>query len=126
MQVAVTGAWKQPPFIILLLLMAAFGYFLYRKLIWDLADEVRDGGSFLLVYKGSVEVRVPLANVMNVSMNQFSNPKRLTLRLRTPCALGDEIVFMPKLLSAFNPFARNPIAEDLMRRVDNARRGETA
>jgi hypothetical protein len=109
-------------FVIQPLLMMALGFFLFRKMVWDLADEVRDGGGFLLVRKGSMEQRVPLANVMNVSMSQFSNPKRLTLRLRKPCEFGDEIAFVPKMpLFRFNPFARNAVAEDLIRRVDAAR-----
>ncbi|BFI96724.1 MAG: hypothetical protein RSP_22340 [Rhodanobacter sp.] len=125
--VTFTHASKQPIFIIQPLVMMAFGYFLFRKLVWVLADEVRDGGSFLLVRKGSVEVRVPLANMMNVSMGQFRSPKNVTLRLRVPCELGDEIAFIPKRPTfQFNPFARNPIAEDLMRRVDDARRGDKA
>jgi hypothetical protein len=95
---------------------------LYRKLIRDLADEVRDGGSFLLVRRGGVEDRVQLSNVMNVSMSQFTNPPRLSLRLRTPCKFGDEVVFVPKMPRfQFNKFARNAVAEDLIKRVDSAR-----
>jgi hypothetical protein len=124
---AFTDARKQAIFIIQPLLMMAFGYFLMRKLVWDLADEVCDGGSYLMVRKGAIELRVPLTNVMNISMGQFSNPKRLTLRLRKPCEFGDEIVFIPKQPTfQFNPFARNAIAEDLMHRVDDTRRGESA
>jgi len=113
---------SQAMFVIQPVLMMVFGFFLFHKMVWDLADEVRDGGSFLLVRKGSVKQRVLLANVMNVSMSQFSNPKRLTLRLRTPCEFGDEIVFIPRLpLFRLNPFARNAVAEDLIRRVDAVR-----
>src|SRR5579875_3300113 len=102
------NAWKQPIFIIQPLVMMAFGY-------------------FLLVRKGPVEQRIPLANVMNVSMSQFTHPRRLTLRLRTSCAFGDEIAFIPRLpVIQFNPFARNAIAENLIRRVDDTRRGKTA
>lgn len=112
------------PFLFLPLVMLIFGYFLFRKLVWDLADEVQDGGTYLLVRKGSVEQRVQLSNVLNVSMSQFTNPRRLTLRLRAPCEFGDEIAFIPKCsVWQFNPFARNPVAEDLMRRSDAARNG---
>jgi hypothetical protein len=94
----------------------------YRKLICDLADEVRDGGSFLVVRRGAVEDRVQLSNVMNVSMSQFTNPPRLSLRLRTPGKFGDEVVFVPKMPSfQFNRFARNAVAENLIQRVDRAR-----
>lgn len=105
------------------LMLAVFAV-VYRLLIWGLADEVRDAGDTLLVRRGSTEARVALADVMNVSLSQFTNPRRLTLRLRTPGVFGDEIVFIPKApVFQFNPFARNAIAESLIRRVDAARRG---
>lgn len=111
-----------PVFLIGPLVMLVFGFVLFRKLLWELADEVKDGGSFLLVRKGSIEARVQLANVMNVSMSQLTNPKRITLRLRTPGTFGDEIVFIPKSpVFQFNPFARNAVAEGLIQRVDRAR-----
>ncbi len=121
---ALGDEWKRPIpiFLIQPLVMMAFGYILFRKLVWNLADEVRDGGSYLLVRKGSVEQRVLLTNVMNVSVSQFTNPRRLTLRLRRPCELGDEITFILKQPTfQLNPFARNAIAEDLLKRVDAAR-----
>lgn len=114
-------------FLLVPALMLVFGFLLFRKLLWNLADEVQDGGSFLLVRKGAVEKRIPLADILNVSMSQFTNPKRVTLRLRNPCELGDEIAFIPKMpVFRLNPFARNAVAEDLMRRVDQARRGALA
>jgi hypothetical protein len=110
------------PFVLVPIAMAAFGAVLFRKLVWDLADEVSDGGDFLLVRKGSVEDRIRLANIMNVSTGFSTRPPRLTLRLRSPGKFGDEIAFIPMREFTFNPFARNPIAEDLIRRVDAARR----
>ena len=119
---AATGAWrKEPVFVIQPLLMAAFGFFLFRKLLWDLADEVRDGGNYLLVRRGSVEERIALASVMNVDSSQFTNPRRITLRLRAASKLGDQIVFIPKTSFQLNPFARNPVAEALILRIDRLR-----
>lgn len=117
------GAFTKAPFIVVMpVLMFVIGFLVMRKFIWDLADEVRDGGSFLVVRRGDVEDRVQLANVMNVGMTQFVNPPRLTLRLRTPGKFGDEIAFIPKMPAfRFNRFARNEIAEDLVKRVDRAR-----
>ena len=106
------------------LLMLVFGFTLFRKLIWDLADEVEDFGDYLRVRRGGIDERVNLTDVMNVSMNQFSNPRRLSLRLRKPGAFGDEIVFIPQTQGLrLNPFARNPIAERLIQRVDRLRSG---
>ncbi len=110
-----------PQFLIGPILMLVIGFVIFRKLVWDLADEVCDGGDFLIVRRGSVEDRVQLADIMNVSISQFSNPPRLSLRLRKPGKFGDEIVFSPPRTSVFNPFARNPVAEDLIKRVDRAR-----
>ena len=102
-------------------ILVVFGAIMFRKLVWDLADEVRDGGDFLLVRRGKVEERLLLENVMNVSMSQFTNPRRLTLRLRTAGKLGDEVAFIPKSPLRLNPFARNPVAEKLIARVDRLR-----
>lgn len=117
-----TGGWRQEPmFIVQPLLMIAFGLVLFYKLVWDLADEVRDGGTFLLVRKGSVEERVALTSVINVDSSQFTNPRRITLRLQTAGKLGDQVVFIPKASFQWNPFARNPVAEALITRIDRLR-----
>jgi hypothetical protein len=116
---------NQPMVLVGPVLMLVLGFFLFRKLIWDMADEVRDGGDYLLVRRGDVEERVPLSNVMNVSLSQFTNPRRLTLRLRSAGKFGDEVVFIPASSFRFSPLARNPVAEDLMRRVDSLRHPET-
>lgn len=114
----------EPSMLIAPVAMLAVGAWLFWKFVWPLADEVADAGSFLRVRRGPVELRVPLADILNVSMSQFTNPRRVSLRLRVPGQLGDEISFIPKGTGLqFNPLARNPIAEDLIRRVDAARRG---
>lgn len=117
-------AIHSPPqiFLVFPIVMLVIGFALFRKLLWDLADSVDDARDYLLVRRGSIEQRVMLANVMNVSVSQFTNPQRLTLRLRSAGPLGDEIVFIPKQPGLrLNPFKRNEIAENLMRRVDEAR-----
>lgn len=117
-------AHAPPPefFFVVPLLMLALGFVLFRKLVWGLADEVDDFGDYLRVRRGSIDERVNLADVMNVSMSQFMNPPRLALRLRKPGALGDEIAFIPKMpVFRLNPFARNAIAERLIQRVDQLR-----
>lgn len=115
--------WRQQPMMLAApVFMAVIGIFMFRKLVWDLVDEVQDAGSYLLVRKGNVEERVQLANIMNVSFSRFSNPRRMTLRLRTPGKLGNEITFIPRMpFFGFNPFGRNAIFESLIQRVDQAR-----
>ena len=105
------------------LVMMAFGFFLFKSLVWVLADEVRDCGEYLIVKRKDVEERIMLADIFNVSMSQFTNPPRISLRLRKSGKLGDEVLFMPIQNFRLNPFARNEIAEDLMKRTDSARSG---
>jgi hypothetical protein len=93
----------------------------YPKLIWTLADEVYDGGDYLLVKRGRIEERIALSDIMNVNSSVMVNPPRITLRLARPSKLGDEVAFSPVRPMTLNPFARNPIADDLIVRVDAAR-----
>jgi len=101
-------------------IMAVFGYFLMKKMVFDLADEVSDAGDALIVRFGSEEERVPLSEIMNVSYSYMSNPNRVTLTLRTPGSFGKEISFAPpwQLL----PFSKSPVVVDLIERIDAARR----
>jgi hypothetical protein len=111
-------------FLLMPLIMAVFGVFLFRKLVWDLVDDVSLTGDALIVRKGGIEERIRLADILNVSVTQMTNPTRISLRLRKKCWLGDEIVFMPKSEFRFNPFARNPTGEKLILLVDRARQME--
>ena len=76
----------------------------------------------MLFRSRDVEERVLLSNVMNVSVTPHMNPPRITLRLVEPCRLGSEIAFSPATPFTWSPFAKNPVAEDLIVRVDKARR----
>jgi hypothetical protein len=99
--------------------MAAIGYFIFKKLIFDLADEVTDAGDALIVRFGSEQQRIPLSEIMNISYSYMTNPPRVTLTLRTPSQFGKEVSFSPP--TRFVPFAKSPIVADLIERVDAAR-----
>jgi hypothetical protein len=101
--------------------MVILGYFVMKKLVFDLADEVLDDGDSLVVRFGSDQDRIPLSQIMNVSYSYMSNPARVTLTLRTPGRFGKEITFSPP--QRFVPFAKSPIVADLIDRIDAARRG---
>jgi len=70
--------------------------------------------------KGELTARIELRDIMNVGATQMSNPRRVTLKLRTPGELGDEIVFIP-IRQGMSPFARNAFVDELVVRVDAAR-----
>lgn len=119
----VHGSFAPPmfPFLLIPVLMAGFGYVLMRALLFDLADEVEDHGDSLTVRKGDTTARIALADVINVNAAPFVNPPRIELMLRKDTPLGRKIVFSPQRPFTFNPFARIPIADDLIRRVEEAR-----
>ncbi len=107
-------------FFVMLIFMAILGYFVMKKLVFDLADEVLDEGDSLVVRFGNDQERIPLSQIMNVSYSYMSNPARVTLTLRTPGRFGKEITFSPP--QRFLPFAKSPIVADLIDRIDAARR----
>ena len=105
------------------ILMAVFGFFVMKKLVWGLADEVYDCGDSLLVRIRGEEDRIALSNIMNVSASTFVNPPRATLKLVVPGKFGDEVAFCPTSgWFMFSPFAKNEVIENLIIRVDRARR----
>ncbi len=115
------AAKRELIFLVIPCVMAIFGFFMMKKLLWDLADCVEDGGDFLLIKNRGEQDRVMLSNVMNVSVSQAMNPPRITLKLIEPGKFGNEISFSPATDFALNPFSKNKIAEDLIVRVDRAR-----
>jgi hypothetical protein len=94
------------------LVLAVFGYLLMRWLLFPLVDEVWIDGDDILVRNSGQEERFVVTNIVNVEDSQFTNPERITLTLKEPCALGRVIVFLPpwRLLH----FTRHPIAEELI------------
>ncbi len=98
----------------------------YKHFFWALADEVYDEGDCLRVRKGSQEERIAFRQMPNVAAPRMMNPRQISIRLRAPCSLGDEIIFLPKRRNDFtlslSPCVRDPVVEDLILRVDAARR----
>lgn len=106
-----------PP--IVALVMAAFGYFIMKKFVFDIVDEVWDTGDELLVKNGGHEQRVPLSEIMNVSYSFLTSPPRVTLMLRYEGLFGKEITFSPP--GRFG-FSRDPVITELIERIDARRR----
>jgi len=110
-----------PIFTGVLAFAALAGLLLMKLFIWKLADEVYDCGDSLLVRRGGVEQTVPLAEITNVALALFSRPPRITLQLAKPGKFGRSIVFTPPTSPGLEMFGRNPIADDLVARVQRAR-----
>ena len=122
--ISINDGLRDVMFLVVPCLMAPFGYVLMKKLVWDLVDEVYDGGDFLVVRNRGKEYQVSLVDIVNVNSSMAVNPPRLTLKLRGVSAAGDlgsEFSFSPPKSFTLNPFAKNEVAEDLIVRVDKAR-----
>jgi len=104
------------------LAVAIIIYAVLKKLVFDLADEVWDEGDALRVRFGEEEERIPLAEIINVSYAGITNPPRLTLTLRTAGRFGREVTFSPQQSFLSPLFRPNPLVNDLIERVDAARR----
>ena len=97
-------------------------YAVFRRLIFDLADEVVDEGDALRVRFGDEEERIPLAEIINLSYAGITNPPRITLTLRTAGRFGREVSFSPQQGFLSPLFRPNPLVGELIERVDAARR----
>jgi hypothetical protein len=104
------------------IVMAVVGYTFMKKLVFDLVDEVFDDGNALVVRNGGKEDRIALSNIVNVSYSPYVNPPRVTLSLRRPSVFGERISFCAP--ARFIPFASSPVIDDLIKRVDAARRSD--
>jgi uncharacterized membrane protein YbhN (UPF0104 family) len=107
------------PFLIVPIVMMAFGYFLMKKFIFDVVDEVWDDGDALVVKNKNQSERITLADIKNVNYTVMVSPPRVTLLLRRPTIFGDQVTFCPPL--RFVPSAAGPVINDLIERVDQAR-----
>ena len=98
------------------------GFLVYRTLIAGLLDEVWLDGDDLLLKNRREQLRVALRDVMNINASTLTNPRRITVMLRTGSRFGRELSFIPAsprgLFSAFRP---DPVATELIERVDSLR-----
>jgi hypothetical protein len=102
--------------------MLVIGWFVMRRLVFDLADEVYDEGDALRVRNGGDEERIALADIVNVSYAGMTNPPRITLTLRNSGRFGREVTFSPAQSFLGPLFRANPMVRELIDRVDAARR----
>jgi hypothetical protein len=117
--ISVLAGQRALPFLIVPLAMIGFGYFLMKKLVFDLVDEVWDDGDALVVKNGGQDERIALADIKNVNYSPIVNPPRVTLSLRRQTAFGDQITFCAPV--RFIPLTSSPVITALIDRVDQAR-----
>jgi hypothetical protein len=113
---------QSPPLPVLIVpaLAAAFIYFVMKKLIFDLVDEVLDAGDALIVRNRGQEDRIAFSDIVNVNYTPRVSPPRVTLSLRRASVFGAEVTFCAPI--RFVPFSSSPVINELIQRIDAARR----
>lgn len=82
------------PFALPPLLMAAYGYWWMRTHLFNVADEVLDAGSALVVRRGGQEERIVFSDIKNIRYEPASKfPANVTLSMRRATVFGDNITF---------------------------------
>jgi ABC-type uncharacterized transport system permease subunit len=116
-----SSAAHQPsmPMLVIPVGIGLFGFFVMKKYVFDLVDEVYDCGDSLLILNDNREVRISLPGIKNVSYSQLQNPPRVTLSLRRQTVFGTEIAFSPRM--QLWPFAKDPKILELIDRIDRSR-----
>jgi hypothetical protein len=107
------------PLLTVPVLMAILGYWIMKKLVFGLADEVLDAGDALIVRSGGQEERISLSDIKNVSYSRYMNPPQVTLSLRRQTVFGDTIAFCAPV--SVVPLRSSPVIDDLINRADSAR-----
>jgi len=106
------------PFLIVAIVMTVV-FFISKKLIFDLVDEVWEDGETLVVRNSGQEQRIALVDIKNVNYSPLISPPRVTLSLRRPTVFGDEVTFCAPVRMV--PLAPSPVINDPIERVDRAR-----
>src|ERR1700747_3312719 len=80
-------------FLIAALLMGVFGYWMMKKVMFNLADVVLDAGDALVVRSGGQEERTALSDIKNVNYSPYMSPPQVTLSVRRHTVFGDTVAF---------------------------------
>jgi hypothetical protein len=90
--------WQNPlpTLMALCVLVAFFGYFLWKLPIHRVADMVIDGHDHLVARRRWTQEIIPLANVAAAQVSTGLGVHRIAIRLRVPCRLGQQIEFLPQ------------------------------
>ena len=92
---------------------------MFKKMAWDLADEVYDNGDSLVFRKDTKEQVVPLEEIINIDYSHLGSPERVVVHVRDKGPIGDELAFA--LPMRLNIFSKSPLVRKLIERVDEAR-----
>ena len=99
--------------------MGLLGFIMFKKMVWDLADEVYDNVDSLIFRKGRVEQIVELKDIINIDYAHLNSPERVVIHTRKKGEIGNELAF--SLPMRFNLFKKSPYVRELIERVDKSK-----
>jgi hypothetical protein len=109
--------WAGLQSLLTLIVVMVIFFFIWKKSIFDLVDEVWEDDDTLIVKNRGQQQRIDLADIKNINYNQSSKSPRVTLSLRRPTIFGDQISFVPIGPMLGGP---SPVINELIDRVDAA------
>jgi hypothetical protein len=117
--------WQNPlPTVMALCVLVTFlGYFLWKLPIHRLADSLIDCHDHLVARRRWTQESIPLASVAAAQVSTGLGVHRITIRLRVPSRLGQEIEFLPQASLWSSLSGVQQVASDLR---DRANRANTA
>lgn len=119
----IDGSLRQnplPTMMALCVLVAFFGYFLWKLPIHRLADLVIDGQDHLVARRRWTQEMIPLANVAAAQVSTGLGVHRIAIRLRVPSRLGQQIEFLPQASLWSTLAGVQQVASDLSDRANRA------
>jgi hypothetical protein len=114
--------WQNPlPAVMALCVLVSFlGYFLWKLPIHRLADSVIDCHDHLVARRRWTQESIPLARVAAAQVSTGLGVHRITIRLRVPSRLGQEIEFLPQASLWSSLSGVQQVASDLRDRANRA------
>jgi hypothetical protein len=114
--------WQNPlPTVMALCVLVTFlGYFLWKLPIHRLADSVIDCHDHLVARRRWTQESIPLASVAAAQVSTGLGVHRITIRLRVPSRLGQEIEFLPQASLWSSLSGVQQVASDLRDRANRA------
>lgn len=70
------------------------GLFMSHKFAREPVEGVWMEGETLIVRNKGKEERLPMQQIRKMTPSQYLNPRRLTIELFSPCAFGEQIIFL--------------------------------
>lgn len=116
------GITKENGFGLLVLIGASIYTFLsFKRLLWDLADEVFDCGDSLIFLKSGTKTKVMLSDITHVEYNHSHSPERVKVFVNTSNANKYEFVFCPEGKWKLSWRDKNPLVLELIDRIEQSK-----